>query len=91
MENSYESIQLLHNLCKQQQTLSNSVATAALALELCGTPRNMTDEDFEALQQSVSLAINALRGSQEILRHLNSIYSNTINNVLNILKEEGAA
>ncbi len=91
MDNTYENLQLLHNLCGQQLKLSNSVATASLTLELCGTPRNMTDEDFQALQQSVFAAITALHGSQEILRHLHSIFSNTITNSLTILKEEGAA
>jgi Flp pilus assembly protein TadG len=91
MESSYESLQLLYNLCTQQQKLSNSVATASLALELCGTPRNMTDEDFQVLQQSVTMAINALYGSQEILRLLSSIFSNTLSNSFSVLKEEGAA
>ncbi len=65
MKPSSAHAQALADLRSNLHELSNYFTSIYLTLELCGSPRNLTEEDYTLIQEQIESAVKKLRESRE--------------------------
>ncbi len=83
-------VQAIHTTqCK----LSDHLMNALLTMELCGSVRYMTPEDFEVLKSQINMAIESLRSGKDFTVSLEKMLTTPENKPqLSLLRlDEGAA
>ena len=83
------ALKIIERLRSYNHDLSNYLLTASLTLELFGSVRNMTPEDFEQLRIELTKVLTELQKSSEDLRHLNKLVAGEINQIQILPLKEG--
>jgi hypothetical protein len=70
-----EALSIVEKLRSNQHDIANYLVTASLTLELCGSARNMTGDDYDILKSEMMAVLMKLQKSQGELQQLLSMFS----------------
>jgi hypothetical protein len=70
------ALNVVQRLRQYNHEIANYLLTASLTLELCGSVRNMTPEDFDLIKVELVKVMGELQKSQDDTKLLNGILQN---------------
>jgi hypothetical protein len=70
-----EALTIVDKLRSNQHDIANYLVTASLTLELCGSARNMTGEDYDILKSEMMAVLMKLQKSQSELHQLLNMFN----------------